>query len=144
MQLFTEVGDGFIVSVDQTPLGEERMLEATADAAFDRLAELRAWDEERMHVDAVCVERAGLIGRPLAVDCYQYKVNIGFVPDRIVRQASAKNHRQDGPILLYFFDKRLQSGVELLMGSHSSAAATHEYSTKDVLGRPPASILLPM
>jgi hypothetical protein len=42
-----------------------------------------------VHVDAVGVQREAVIGGLFIIDRYQNQINIGFVPDCVVRQAAA-------------------------------------------------------
>src|SRR5215831_400521 len=103
------------MSVKEAPFGEERVLEAIADGTFHGPAELRPGHQQGVYVDPVRVEREAPTGVAFVVYCHQYQVNIGFVPNRVVRKAAAQDRGQDRVIAPYLADQRLERGVEPLM-----------------------------
>ena len=102
-----------IVRVEQPALGQERVHERVADRALDDLPELRARDEQRVDVHAVRVERL-VAGRDLlVVDRHQHEIDVGLLPDGVVRQAAAENRRENRAIPLDLLDQRRERRREI-------------------------------
>src|SRR5262245_23657584 len=119
------------------------MHEGVVNRAFDRLAELSAWHEERMNVHPVRVKRQSSRGRLLVVNRHEHEVNVGLCPDGVVRQAAAEDGRENGVVLFYLLDERSKRFSELLLGrpvvhtrssfGNSGLETLHSHIERDVL-----------
>ena len=67
-----------------------------------------------MDVHPVGVEREVSCVHLLVVDGHEHQVDVGLCPYLIVGQAAAKDRGQDGAVLLYLLDERLERSGELL------------------------------
>jgi hypothetical protein len=122
-----EVGDRPVVGVEQPALGQERVHERVADRALDHFAELRARQEERVHVDPVRVERQV---RPVylpVVDRDEHQVDVGLRPHGVVGQAAAEDGREDGAVGFHLLDQ----GIERCGGLSLDGAVVHERPSED-------------
>jgi hypothetical protein len=93
--------------------------EGIAHRAFDGLTELRAWDQERVYVDGIGVE--GQVGpfELLIVDGDEDKIDIGFGPDGVVREAATENGGEDRAIFFDLRDEIVEGPGELLLDGFS-------------------------
>jgi len=72
--------------------------------SFDRAAEFGARHEKRVHVDTVSVERhVGDFDLPV-VDGDEHEIDVGLLPDGVVRKAAAENGGVDRAGTLHFGD----------------------------------------
>ena len=90
---------------------------------FDRLAEVSARHQVRVHVHAVGIERHRAPGRFCLIDGYEHEIDIGLRPDGVVRQAAAEDRRQYAAVLLYLGDERVERRGEERFGIGGHAAA---------------------
>ena len=75
-----------------------------------------ARNQERVHVDAIRVERHRSRRHLAVVDRHEDEVDVGLRPDGIVSQAAAEERGQDAAILLHLGHERVERRGERLPG----------------------------
>src|SRR3954452_18049067 len=116
---------------------------------LDALAELGARHQQRVHVDAVGVERrVARVHFPI-VDRDQHQVDIRTRPDEIVRQAAAEDRREHRAILFDPIDERVERRREPLPRGLPRHALTRESKpkvtrnvTRRILSPPPSRVIV--
>ena len=110
-----EGGNRRVVRIEEPAFRQKGVHEGIADGAFNHLAERRPRDEERVHVEAVGVQRTPGVLEFSVVDRDEHQIDVRFVPDLVVRQAAAEDRRENGPIVLDLFDERVERCTESLV-----------------------------
>lgn len=113
VQPFTKIGDGRVVRVEQTALSQQGVDEGVSNRSFDRFAEFGARDKKRVNIHTACEEREASALQLLVVDRDQCQVDIGLGPYRIVREATAENCSQNGPVAFHLGDEIVKRLREL-------------------------------
>ena len=80
------------------------------------LRNCRAWQQPRVDVDAVGVQRDRARRDPAVVDRHEHQVDVGLCPDGIVRQAAAEDRSKDAVIVLQLHHERVECRRECLPG----------------------------
>src|SRR6185437_7143398 len=93
--------------VQNPALREERMHKRIAKRALGNLAKLGPRHHQRVDVHAVRIESRGASLGLFVIDRHEHQVDIGLIPNPVVRQAAAEDGGQYGAILFYLVDEAI-------------------------------------
>ena len=116
MQLFTKFGDTGLVRIEKPPFRKEGMKETAAKRPFSSFAKISPGHEQGMDVDAVCIKRESFFRDFPVVDCDENEIDVGLVPDRVMRKAATEHGRKDRAVVLDTGDQGIQRLRELVVG----------------------------
>jgi hypothetical protein len=124
--------------VEQAALGEQRVHERVAQRAFDRPPKLSPGHQDGVHVDAV--RRQGHVRRrhSLVINRDEHEVDVGLLPDGVVRQAAAKDGGQHRAVFADLADKDIERiGVAAFDGLevHGPSMIRHRADQKGSSGQ---------
>jgi len=89
--------------------------ERVANGAFHGLAELRARQQERVDIDAIRIQGEAGLGDLLIVQRDQYQIDVGLLPNGVVREAAAEDCGKDRAVAADLRDQIVERSGELLL-----------------------------
>jgi hypothetical protein len=121
MQLFAKCGNAGFVRVKKPPFRKEGVEETTAKRPFSGLTKIGPGHEQGMYVDSVRIEREVSFRDFPVVDCDENEVDVGLVPNRVMRKAAAEHGSKDRAVAFDPGDQCIQSLREpVVRGSRHS------------------------